>query len=133
MKNSAKQYAVALYQAINDTPAKDWSELLKNFTELLAHKHLLSQAPKIVAAFKKYFQQRENIAEITLTTAKPLGSAELKKITTDLIATTKQQVELINLTDEQIIGGVKLQYQDLVIDGTLAGRLADLKTKLIKY
>ena len=73
-------------------------------------------------------QQRQWIADVTV--ARPLQQAQRDRLIKSLSATFGRELTLNIETDPQLIGGIRIQVGDEVIDSSVASRLNDLNTKL---
>ena len=65
-----------------------------------------------------------------MTVARPLQQAQLDRLAGSLSSTFGRQLQLNVHTDPQLIGGIRIQVGDEVIDSSVASRLNDLNTKL---
>ncbi len=84
---------------------------------------LLSRAIRLVAE-----QRGRTVA--TVTTAAPLTDAQAQRLSTALSRTYGGQVTINPVVDPSVVGGVRVQIADDVIDGSIASRLADVRQKL---
>ncbi|MCS0500697.1 F0F1 ATP synthase subunit delta [Protaetiibacter mangrovi] len=66
----------------------------------------------------------------TVTVAAPLAAAQQATLETQLTQRLGRTPRLQYLIDPAVIGGVRVQVGDTVIDGTIATRLADLRLQL---
>lgn len=66
----------------------------------------------------------------TVTSAVPLGAAHLATLEKTLGARYGQALRINLITDPTIVGGLRVQIGDDVIDGSVAARLADLRIRL---
>ncbi len=66
----------------------------------------------------------------TVTSAVPLTAAQLATLEKTLGARYGQTLRINLITDPTIVGGLRVQIGDDVIDGTVAARLADLRIRL---
>ena len=64
--------------------------------------------------------------------AKPLDAAQLDRLQATLTKTYGQSLRLNQRIDQSIIGGVKVQVGEEIIDGSVASRLINLKQQLLK-
>ncbi|MFA6215453.1 MAG: ATP synthase F1 subunit delta [Patescibacteria group bacterium] len=131
MKVNTKNYAIALYEAVSDGKGESLKIAAKNFIKILADKNLLGYAPKIMADFQKYYNEKQNIIEVKIETARELSESEKKEITKVMNQATKKETELITSINDELIGGIKLFYADNLIDGSLKNQLAELKQQLL--
>lgn len=84
---------------------------------------LLRHAASIVAD-----QRGFDIA--TVTTAVPLTPAQLSRLEQGLAARAGRRVRFDSIVDPSVVGGVRVQIGDDVIDGSVAARLSSLRQKL---
>ncbi len=61
----------------------------------------------------------------------PLDDATVERLEGALSKRTGKQVEVRVTVDESLVGGIVAQVGDVVIDGTVKGRLADLRETLL--
>ena len=66
----------------------------------------------------------------TVTAAAPLTPAQQKKLVAQLTAKHGREPRLDVRIDPAVIGGLKVQVGDEIVDGTIATRLADLRLQL---
>lgn len=66
----------------------------------------------------------------TVTTAVPLSAAQQKRLTGALAARYGKEPRLNIVVDPTVIGGLRVQLGDEVVDGTVASRLTDLRLQL---
>ena len=69
-------------------------------------------------------------AVATVTVATPLTATQLQRIETVLAAQYGKKVQLNQVIDRSLVGGIRIQLGDDVIDGSVASRLNDLKLQL---
>jgi F-type H+-transporting ATPase subunit delta len=70
------------------------------------------------------------LAVATVVTASPLSAAQLERLRTGLSKTYGRELRLNMVIDPSIIGGVRVQIGDDVIDGSVATRINDLRLQL---
>jgi F-type H+-transporting ATPase subunit delta len=66
----------------------------------------------------------------TVTAAAPLSEAQLAKLTSTLTTQYGREPRIALRIDPTVIGGLRVQIGEDVIDGTVASRLADLRLQL---
>jgi F-type H+-transporting ATPase subunit delta len=111
-----------------DTGA-DMGRLL-NLLKLLAENGRLSVLPEIAELFDKFKAEVENSVDVVLTAATPVDPAQWEKIIAALKRRFGREVNLHFQLDENLIGGARLQADDLVIDGSVRTGLEKLSSAL---
>ena len=86
-------------------------------------RRLLSRAMRIVSA------QRDRIVA-TVHTAAPLSAPQRDRLRAVLTGRYGRQIALNEVLDSAVVGGLRVQVADDVIDGSISARLADLRHKL---
>ncbi len=66
----------------------------------------------------------------TVTVARPLSAAQLSAVTTSISRRYGREHVVNQVVDASLVGGVRVQVGDEVIDGSIASRLADVKLQL---
>lgn len=84
----------------------------------------LSEYQKVVAD-----AQTQGVA--TVRVARPLGDAELRRLGAALAAQYGRPVHLNQLVDPSVLGGIRVEIGDDVIDGTVSSRLDDARRHLV--
>jgi F-type H+-transporting ATPase subunit delta len=103
---------------------------LTNLIRLLAENSRLHALPDIASAYDSLKAEVENRVEVTLTAASPVDDAQQAKIIAALKRRFDRDVSLKVELDEGLIGGARLQADDLVIDGSVSAGLEKLATTL---
>ncbi|WP_416147760.1 F0F1 ATP synthase subunit delta [Salipaludibacillus sp. HK11] len=86
----------------------------------------------IVDNYKQLANQAQGIAEATVQSAKPLSEQEQETIAgVFAIRAGKRKLNITNIVDKEIIGGLKVQIGDTVYDGSVSNQLARIKTRMI--
>jgi len=102
----------------------------KNLLKLLSENGRLQVLPDIANAFDSLKAEVENRVEVTLVAASPVDDAQRAKISDALQKRFGRDVSLTFKLDESLIGGARLQADDLVIDGSVSAGLEKLATTL---
>ncbi len=63
--------------------------------------------------------------------ARPLDEGEQKRLTDVLASQYDRPVHLNVVVDESVVGGLRLQIGDEVIDGTISSRLDEARRRLV--
>ena len=102
----------------------------RNFVRTLADNRRLALLPEISALFDELKGEAEGVIDVTVTSAAPLDDFQRGKLTAALERRLGRSVRLQCATDPALIGGAVLRAGDLVIDGSLRGRLERIAYEL---
>lgn len=105
---------------------------LSSFMKLIVSKHLIIHFKELYKTFNKLANEELGIEEGFVYSTYKLSKEEIEKISKSLEVRTTRKVELTNLIDESLIGGVKVIIKDRVYDGSVKYKLESMKSKLIK-
>jgi F-type H+-transporting ATPase subunit delta len=128
--NSPRVTSTELADLIIGLCADKADELAGNFIRVLAQYRRLNVLPQIVGLYEILRAEYENSVDVSLISAAPVSQAQQDKIATALRKRLGRDVRLHCEIDESLIGGAVIRARDLVIDGSLSGRLARLATEL---
>ena len=106
------------------------SEPVKNFVRVLADNERLLALPAISELYDEYKAEAERVLDVELVSAKPIDNAEQNQLKTALQTKLAQAVNMTTNIDESLIGGVVVRAGDIVIDGSVKGRLQSLANQL---
>ena len=101
-----------------------------NLLQLLLHRGRLNLLPEIALAYRELLNRARGIATAHVTTAIPLDDAARAEVAARLTQYTGQRVQLEASIDPTIMGGVVARIGDLLIDGSVRGRLESLRRRL---
>lgn len=102
----------------------------KNFINLLAENDRITLLPEIAALYHDYRVKSESIVEAEVISASEVNESQLANIAASLKQRLGKEVRLTSRIDESLIGGAIIRAGDLVIDGSVRGRLDKLSTAL---
>lgn len=85
---------------------------------------------RIVERLVALAAERRERAVAEVRTAVPLDAAQQRRLVTALSKATGRKVELKVLVDPSVIGGVLARVGDQVFDGTIRGRLQEVREQL---
>ena len=122
--------AADLVNLINDVAGAKLDAGMQNFVRVLAENHRLLLLPEIAAHYEVLRSAVENTIDVEVVSAVPLDAAQADKLQRALSTRLKRQVRMQNSVDSTLLGGAVVRAGDLVIDGSLKGRLERLATNL---
>jgi F-type H+-transporting ATPase subunit delta len=108
------------------------SLLTSSFTVLLVKKGREQDLPEMATAFIEQYNELKGIHQVTLTTAIEVSDV-LKKSIEDKVKLEKHfgTVELTTKTDESLIGGFVLDFNNNLVDASIARDLRDIKKQFL--
>jgi F-type H+-transporting ATPase subunit delta len=102
----------------------------QNFVRLLARNKRLEVLPEIAAQYEMLRAQYENELDVQVTSAVAMNPAHQAKLAAVLKKRFKRDVRLTVGVDPSLLGGAVIRAGDLVIDGSINGRLQRLASDL---
>ena len=119
---TAQQRAENLAALIGDSlPAS-----VVNLLMIMADNGRLSLLPEVAALFEQFKQAVESTVTVVVTSAYPLSDDETRVLSETMTSKLDRSVTLTSETDPSLLGGAIISADDLVIDGSVRGRLDKL-------
>jgi F-type H+-transporting ATPase subunit delta len=106
------------------------SELGQNFVRVLSQYRRLDVLPEITALYELQKAEFENSVDVSVTSAVPFDEKQRKQLIASLKKRLGRDIRLHCETDENLIGGAVVRADDLVIDGSLRGKLSRLAAEM---
>ena len=101
-----------------------------SFIALLADNHRLDALPEIAALFEQRKREAEKVLQVHVRTATPIDAGETAKLKDALKRRFGRDIELEQTVDPSVLGGAIVDAGDVVIDGSVRGRLHQLEAAL---
>jgi len=102
----------------------------QNFVRLLARNKRLNVLPQIAAQYELLRAQYENELDVHVTSAVAMNADQQGKLADALKKRFKRNVRMSVKLDPALLGGAVIRAGDLVIDGSINGRLQRLASEL---
>ncbi|HKZ20680.1 MAG TPA: ATP synthase F1 subunit delta [Acidimicrobiia bacterium] len=115
---------------IDDLVGGRASDLIRGWISFLISQGRASDLPAIVDAFIEQAAASRSRAVAEIRSAIPLDKATVDRLVAALSRATGKQLDVKTVVDPDLIGGVVAQVGDVVIDGSVARRLTDLRQAL---
>ncbi len=131
-KLTAKQYAVSLYETIEEAKGEDLKNKIHNFLKVVKKRKDIKLLNKIFERFVEIYQIRKGIMTAEVTSSHKLSSELINEIKKWLKKETGNEAEIYEKVTPEILGGVVIKYNDTILDASLRNNLNNLKNKLIK-
>jgi len=102
----------------------------RNFLSIVSENNRMELLPEIADMFELYKAEQEKSVDVDVTSAFALNDEQQDKLAKVLSARLGREVRLHAAEDASLIGGVVIRAGDLVIDGSVRGKLAKLAEAL---
>jgi F-type H+-transporting ATPase subunit delta len=122
--------APQLAELVTGVAGATLDENSRNFVSLLAQNRRLGFLPEIVALFEQMKAEVENAVDVEVIAASKLTPDQESRYAAALQKKLGRQVRLHTKVDSSLIGGAVLKAGDLVIDGSIKGRLERLAVEM---
>ena len=126
--NMAKQAGADALISLCDSKLNKKAE---NLVIMLSENNRLLLLPEVSAIFETLKDEAEGSVEARVATAKALTKAEEEAIAKALKKRLGRDVKLNVSVDESLLGGAIIHAGDLVIDGSLQGRLKKMTSVMM--
>ncbi|MDP9083806.1 MAG: F0F1 ATP synthase subunit delta [Pseudomonadota bacterium] len=103
----------------------------QNFIRLLARNKRLAVLPAIAQQYEMLRAQYENELDVQVTSAVAMNPEQRAKFAASLTTRFKRDVRMSTSVDAALLGGAVIRAGDLVIDGSIQGRLQRLASELV--
>ncbi|MGO0155166.1 ATP synthase F1 subunit delta [Leuconostoc mesenteroides] len=129
---SSADVTIASRDDLLKTLTSNSTESVKNLVKLLQVNNRLNILSIVVDEFVSQYNEVNGIVDVQATTAIALDDGRLDKLASVFASKTgAKQVNIENVVDESILGGVILQSQSTLIDGSLQTKIAKMKAQLL--
>jgi len=115
---------------VTDVAGANLDAPMQNFVRILAENRRLPLLREISAHYEELRAEVENTVDVEVVSAIALNPDQQAKLAQALSTRLKRKVRMQNSIDAALLGGAVVRAGDLVIDGSLQGRLQRLATDL---
>jgi F-type H+-transporting ATPase subunit delta len=130
---SNNQIAQAIYLASIDVGSRDQKDFLKNIVNFLSKKKWLARSSEILEKLEEIVNRAEDRLMVKVESAVKLDEKTKISILHSLKHKYKvKDVALREVVDDRLIGGVRFEIGNEVIDLTVRNRMNKLQEHLIK-
>jgi F-type H+-transporting ATPase subunit delta len=128
---SNNNIAEAIYLASKD--AKEEKQFLHKVIQFLVKKRLLSKAPDILLALSKIINDHNKVVVAKVSSVNKINETTNKEIAEILMKRySAKEVNFVEILDEKLLGGYKIEVNDEVIDLTIKNKLEKLQEHLTR-
>ncbi len=130
---SNNNIAHAIYLASKGKSQVEQSEIASKVVQFLTKRRLLSKSPDILSRLNKIINIEEKRVVAKISSAEKINEKTNKEIAEALTKRyVAKTIDLEENLDEKLIGGIKIEVNDEVMDLTLRNRMRKLQEHLIK-
>lgn len=101
-----------------------------NLLLLLAEKKRAGMVEGVQRAYRERYNQVRKRATVKVTSAMALDAQQVESLRHEFAVKLAKDVQVETAVDSALIGGIVVQIEDQVIDGSLRGRLEALRMSL---
>ncbi len=116
------QQAATLCEVCGDALGEE----VKNFVSIVASNKRLALLPVINTQFAEFKASLEQSVDVEVVSAFDLSDSARDKLAQALGAKLEREIRVSTRTDSELLGGVLIRAGDMVIDGSVRGRLNKL-------
>lgn len=102
-----------------------------NFLKLLTEKGYIAHFADCCKAYREQYNEDKGILQVRAVSAIALTEAQKETLTQKLTAITGKEIHLVCKEDKSVLGGVRLSYNGVQVDGTVQSRLQAMEKALI--
>jgi F-type H+-transporting ATPase subunit delta len=102
----------------------------RQFLTVLGENHRLGLLADIAAQFEALRAEAERVVQVRVTSASQMSEAEVESLSAALKRRFGSEIKLTQSVDAALIGGAVIDAGDVVIDGSVRGKLARLEAAL---
>jgi F-type H+-transporting ATPase subunit delta len=104
----------------------------RDFLFVAVDHHRLKELEQLVVAFERVVEKASAVSHLIVTTAITMSPTMQVKLHDKIRKELKQEIELEFIVDNSMIGGLRIQYGDAIMDESLSGRLNTLHQTIKK-
>lgn len=104
----------------------------RDFLKLIVSKHLIKRFSNIFESFHQIYNDKMQIQSGIIYSTIKLSQEQIKELELAFLKKKKQKVELENIIDKNLIGGIKVVIKDQIFDGSIKNQLESLKNAIKK-
>ncbi len=115
-----------------DVAGDRFSAPMRNFVRILIEADRVELLPEIAALFETMRNDAEGVAQATIESALPMSETQVADITAALAKRFGKRIEASTSINSALIGGARIAVGDSVIDGSVRGKLEQMKHSLLR-
>lgn len=129
---SSQGYAKSLLEVLWSVPPESRRQVIQNFLRLLVKNRAWGQREEVIEEMDRLLFEREGSVKVVVKSAFELPPSLITRLEHVLGVWLKQKVFIELSLERGLIGGMIVQCDDLLLDGSIVGSLASLRDRLIR-
>ena len=131
-KISPKNIAQAIYSATEGKSGSELRHLLLRSAQVLREQRMLGQSEEVLNTLQNIIDKKTGTVRMKVTTAKRLEGKERKKLEAEIKEKYKAQTVISEFFEvAELLGGIRVEVGDDVLDSTYRSNLRKLEKFLI--
>jgi F-type H+-transporting ATPase subunit delta len=118
-------------KAVEKSFADRFSELFFNFLQVLIEKRRQTLIQEIISAFEALHDRHLRKMRALAITAVPMDQKALEQLRTSLSKSLDMDMELQNRVDPEILGGLVVQVEGKILDGSIRQHLLRMRQRIM--
>lgn len=116
--------------ALADTAFASLDTSVKNLIKILCEKHSIHAFGGVCRTFVSLYNESRGIEEVEAVSAVAMSEEQILRMTKKLTLMTGKKIILKNTVSPEILGGLKLRYSGIQLDGSVKTRLDKFEASL---
>jgi F-type H+-transporting ATPase subunit delta len=112
--------------------AQGASVLTTHFLSLLLERDRLGHLPGIASSYQRLLNESKGRVEAKVVSAMPLETAHVERLLATLRGISGKQVVLHKETDPALIGGLLVELEGKIYDGTVSTQLENMRQRIMR-
>lgn len=118
--------------AIDEAFGSNFPEEILSLIKILTENGRIRELPLLIDEFFSLKRDFENTKTVKVTSSVALSDGQKEKLIKNLEKKYQAKIHAVYEVDETLIGGIKIAFDDILIDGSIRKRLKDLKEVIEK-
>ena len=108
-----------------------FSPEMRNFVRVLIDARRIDLLPEVRVLYEALRNEAEGVARARIESAQPLSDAQVGELASAMGRRLGKRVEATAVVNPALIGGARIAVGDTVIDGSVRGKLEQMKSALL--
>ena len=117
---------------IGAAAGSDCPALVQSFSGVLVTRGRTSLVPEAAAEFRRLAAERSGTIHVEVEAFEPLTAEASEALRKRLSALLETKVTIAIETSTDLVGGMRLRIGDRIVDGSLSGRLEEMRKRMVE-